>query len=117
MYRVVAGLDTYEDGAGYHHSLISPHPGGNLTSAGADLQTGYGRLSCHWKLENESLLIDLVVPANTMSTFYIPAPEGGLITEGGQPLASVKTISLDGVERGYLIVNLGSGEYHFKVAK
>jgi alpha-L-rhamnosidase len=117
MYRVVAGLDTYEDGAGYHHSLISPHPGGSLRSAGADLQTGYGRLSCHWKLENDSLSMDLVIPANTTSTFYIPAPEGGLITEGGQPLASVKSISVDGVERGYLIVKLGSGEYHFKVAK
>lgn len=117
MYRVVAGLDTYEDGAGYHHSLISPHPGGNLTSASADLQTGYGRLSCHWKQENDSLSVDLVVPANTTSTFYIPAPEGGLITESGQPLASVKSISVDGVEKGYLIVKLGSGEYHFKVAK
>jgi len=117
MYRVVAGLDTYEDGAGYHHSLISPHPGGSLRSAGADLQTGYGRLSCHWKLENDSLSIDLAVPANTTSTFYIPAPEGGLITEGGQPLASVKSISVDGVERGYLIVKLGSGEYHFKVSQ
>ena len=117
MYRVVAGLDTYEDGAGYHHSRIAPHPGGSLTSANADLQTGYGRLSCHWKLENDFLSVDLVVPANTTSTFYIPAPEGGLITEGGQPLASVKTISVEGVERGFLIVNLGSGEYHFKIAK
>jgi len=24
---------------------------------------------------------------------------------------------VDGVEKGYLIVRLGSGEYHFKVAK
>jgi len=117
MYRVVAGLDTDEDGPGYHHSLISPHPGGNLTTAGADLETGYGRLSCHWKLENDALSADLLIPANTTSTFYIPAPEGGLITESGQPMASVKSVSVEGVERGYLIVRLGSGEYHFKVAK
>ena len=117
MYRVVTGIDTYEDGPGYHHSRIYPHPGGNLSYAGADLQTGYGRLSSHWRLENDSLLIDLVIPANTTSTFYIPAPEGGLITEGGQPLASVGSISVEGVERGYLIVRLGSGQYHFKVLK
>ncbi len=117
MYRVVTGIDTYEDGAGYHHSRISPHPGGNLSYAGADLQTGYGRLSSHWRLENDSLLIDLAIPANTTSTLYIPAPEGGLITEGGQPLASVRTISVEGVERGFLVVRLGSGEYHFKVSQ
>lgn len=117
MYRVVAGIDTYEDGVGYRHSRITPHPGGGLTAAGADLQTGYGRLSSHWKLDNETLLIDLVIPANTTSTFYIPAPEGGLITEGGAPLASVREIGVEGVERGYLIVRLGSGQYHFKVSR
>lgn len=117
MYRVVAGLDTYEDGAGYHHSRISPHPGGNLFYASADLQTGYGLLSCHWRLKNDSLLADVVVPANTTSTFYIPAPEGGLILEGGQPLPSVESIRVEGVERGHLIVTLGSGEYHFKVSQ
>ena len=115
MYRVVAGLDTYEDGPGYRHSRISPHPGGGLTSAAADLQTGYGPLRSHWRLDGSTLLLDLVVPANTHSTVYIPAPEGGHITESGQNLASVKEIGLTGVERGYLILDIGSGTYHFKV--
>jgi alpha-L-rhamnosidase len=117
MYRVVAGIDTYEDGPGYQHSRLSPHPGGGLTNAGADLETGYGKLSSHWRLNGDSLLIDLVIPANTTSTVYIPAPEGGLITESGHPLPSVKEINIEGVERGYLILRLGSGSYHFKVSQ
>ncbi len=117
MYRVVAGLDTDEDGPGYHHSRINPHPGGGLTSATASLQTAYGLLSCHWQLENESLLLDLVIPANTSSTVRIPAPEGGLIMESGHPLAEIKEIDLQAVERGYLVVRLGSGQYHFKVSQ
>jgi alpha-L-rhamnosidase len=115
MYRVVAGLDTYEDGPGYHHSRISPHPGGGLVFAAADLETGYGPLRSHWRLEGTTLLLDLVIPANTRSTIYIPAPEGGKITESGQNLASVKEIRLTGVERGYLILDIGSGSWHFKV--
>jgi alpha-L-rhamnosidase len=115
MYRVVAGLDTYEDGPGYRHSRISPHPGGGLTSAAADLETGYGMLSAHWRLDGGALLLDLVIPANTHSTVYIPAPEGGRITENGHNLASLKEIGLTGVERGYLILDIGSGSYHFKV--
>jgi len=117
MYRTVAGIDTYEDGPGYHHSRIAPHPGGDLTHAGADLKTGYGLLSSRWRVENDSLLLDVIIPANTTSTCYIPAPEGGLITEGGIPLASAKGVSVEGVERGYLIVRLGSGQYHFKVSQ
>ncbi|MBS1664033.1 MAG: alpha-L-rhamnosidase, partial [Bacteroidetes bacterium] len=118
MYRVVAGLDTYEDGVGYKHSRIAPHPGGGLSQAGADLETVYGRLSCHWRQEKDALSIDLDIPANTTSTFYIPTPEGGLITEGGQPLKAGQNIeAVEGVERGYLIVRLGSGGYHFKVSQ
>jgi alpha-L-rhamnosidase len=115
MYRVVAGIDTYEDMPGYRHSRIAPHPGGGLSSAAAGLETGYGLLSCKWRLEDNALLLDLTVPANTRSTVYVPAPEGGRITEDGQNLSSVKDITVSGVERGYLIVDLGSGTYHFKV--
>ncbi len=117
MYRVVAGLDTEEDGPGYKHSRVAPHPGGGLTSAAADLETGYGKLSSHWRLAEDSLLIDVIVPANTTATICIPAPEGGLITEGGRPLASVKELSVESVERGSLNLKAGSGEYHFRVSK
>jgi len=117
MYRVVAGIDTYEDGPGYRHSRIAPHPGGRLRSAAADLETGYGRLSSHWQLEQDTLHVDVVVPANTTSTVYIPAPDGGLITEGGRNLSTVKEIRIEGIEKGYLIVGLGSGEYHFRVSR
>ncbi|GGA87475.1 alfa-L-rhamnosidase [Puia dinghuensis] len=115
MYRVVAGIDTYEDGPGYHHSRISPHPGGGLTSAAADLETCYGKISSHWRMTSDSLAIDIDIPANTTSTVYIPAPEGGVITEGGQKLSAVASIHIDGVEKGYLVLGLGSGSYHFLV--
>jgi alpha-L-rhamnosidase len=115
MYRVVAGIDTYEDGPGYQHSKIAPSPGGGLTEVAADLQTGYGLLSSHWKTENDSLLLDIVIPANTTSTVYLPAPDGGLITESGNPLKSVKDIEVAGVGQGHLILSLKSGHYHFAV--
>src|SRR6201999_2030382 len=86
MYRVVTGIDTYEDGPGYHHIRIAPHPGGNLTYAKADLETGYGRVSSHWSKQGDSLSMDVTIPANTTATISIPAPEGGRITESDKPL-------------------------------
>jgi alpha-L-rhamnosidase len=115
MYRVVAGIDTYEDGPGYQHSRIYPHPGGGLTMAEARLQTGYGELSSHWKKEQDSLLLEVTIPPNTTSTVYIPAPEGGQVTESGHLLGNVKEVEIAGVGRGYLMVNLGSGSYRFAV--
>jgi alpha-L-rhamnosidase len=115
MYRVIAGIDTYEDGPGYRHSMISPQPGGGLDSAGADLLTGYGRLSSHWRVAGDSLFMDITVPVNTTSTVTIPAPAGGMITEGGRKLAEIKEIAIESVGEGYLAVRIGSGTYRFAV--
>jgi len=115
MYRVVAGIDTYEDGPGYQHSRICPHPGGGLTEAASYIHTGYGKLSTHWRQESDSLILEVEIPANTVSTVYIPAPAGGMIRESGKLLGDVKEITVAGVEKGYLILKLGSGTYHFSV--
>ena len=117
MYRVVAGIDTYEDGPGYHHSRISPHPGGSLTSAAADLETGYGRISSHWQSKDDSLVMDVTIPVNTTATIYIPVADGSLITESGHLLNAVKDLSIESVERGYLVLRSGSGMYHFTVTQ
>jgi alpha-L-rhamnosidase len=117
MYRVIAGIDTYAADPGYHHSRIDPHPGGGLTEAAADLQTGYGLLSSHWRLNNDTLYMDVVIPANTTSSVYIPAPDGGLITESGHPLATVREITVESVGHGFLVARLGSGEYHFRISR
>lgn len=113
MYRVVAGLDTYEDGVGYKHSMIYPHPGGGLKEVQARLMTSYGELASHWHAEKDSFVLDVVIPANTHSTVYIPAPEGGQVTESGVLLGKVKDVKVAGVGRGFLMVDLGSGSYHF----
>ncbi|HET6254849.1 MAG TPA: family 78 glycoside hydrolase catalytic domain [Puia sp.] len=117
MYRVIAGIDTYAADPGYHHSRIGPHPGGGLTEASAWLQTGYGLLSSHWRLDNDTLYIDVVIPANTTSSVFIPAPDGGLITESNHPLANVREITVESVGRGYVAARLGSGEYHFRISR
>jgi alpha-L-rhamnosidase len=95
--------------------MIYPHPGGGLKEAEARLQTGYGELASHWRRDKDSLILDVTIPANTSSTVYIPAPEGGLVTESGHLLGNVKEIKVAGVGRGYLMLSLGSGTYHFAV--
>ncbi|HTR29203.1 MAG TPA: family 78 glycoside hydrolase catalytic domain [Puia sp.] len=117
MYRVIAGLDTYAADPGYHHSRIDPHPGGGLTAAGADLQTGYGLLSSHWRMAGDTLYMDVVIPANTTSSVFIPAPDGGQITESNHPLATVREITVENVGRGFVVARVGSGEYHFRASR
>jgi len=114
MYRVIAGLDTYEDGTGYKHIKIQPHIGGGLTNASATLQTSYGKLNSSWKQENNVLKLDIEIPANTTATVYIPTSKAGVITENGIALQSVKDIQVVDAGNEYTMVNIGSGIYHFE---
>ncbi|HLO59147.1 MAG TPA: family 78 glycoside hydrolase catalytic domain [Bacteroidales bacterium] len=113
MYRSMAGLDTYEDAPGYKHSLIKPIIGGGFAKVSASLHTYYGTLSNSWKLDNGKLGMDVEIPVNTRCTVFVPGNDPAKITEGGKPLAQIKEIRVEGVEDGYVKLDLGSGIYRF----
>ncbi len=117
MYRVMVGLDTYEDGPGYKHIKIQPHIGGGFTYASASLNTYYGKLSNNWKLENGNLLMDVEIPANTLATVFIPAADADAVKESGEALSSKNILQIVKSEDGYVVVTIGSGTYHFTVSK
>jgi alpha-L-rhamnosidase len=116
MYRNIAGMDTYEEGAGYKKILIRPHPGGKLSYASADLETGYGKLSVHWKIAEGKFMLDLEIPANTTASIYIPAATVETIKENGKTLTEIKEISVTGKDGQYIVLQAGSGIYHFSTA-
>src|SRR5688572_4213203 len=117
MYQVVAGLDTYEDGPGYKHIKIKPHIGGGLTNASATLQTYYGKASSGWKIEGNKIIMDIEIPANTTATVFVPATNNEAITENGNTVSSSKDLQVTGIEKGYVILKVNSGKYHFEVSK
>jgi len=114
MYRVMVGIDTYEDGVGYKHIKIQPHIGGGFTNAAASLQTYYGTLSSGWKIEGGKIILDVEIPANTTATVYIPSTDAGSVTENGLLLTAAKDITPAGTENDFVVVKIGSGKYHFE---
>ena len=117
MYRKMVGLDTYDDAPGYKHIKIQPHIGGGFTYASASLQTYYGKLSNAWKIESNMLAMDVEIPANTTATVYVPAASADAITESGKALSSATEIKIISYDDGYVVLQLGSGVYHFAVRK
>ncbi|HHV97962.1 MAG TPA: family 78 glycoside hydrolase catalytic domain [Clostridiaceae bacterium] len=104
MYRVVAGLDTDPDAPGYKRILIRPQPGGGLTHVKAGYLSVYGKISIQWRICNNELFIDVVVPHNTTAHIILPD-------------ASPECIKGDDVTftscAGGAEAELGSGTYHF----
>jgi alpha-L-rhamnosidase len=116
MYRVMAGLDTYEDGVGYKHIKIQPQPGGGFTNVAASLQTYYGTVSSSWKIEGGKIIMDIEIPVNTTAEFYVPTKNAVSITEGGSAVSSAKGMVLTERDNGVIQLQFGSGKYHFEAA-
>lgn len=117
MYRVMVGIDTYEDGPGYQHIKIEPHIGGTFTNASASLKTYYGTVSSGWKLSADSVQIDAVIPPNTHATVIVPARSRNEITENGKALSEdIKTGPSDNFSTS-IRIEIGSGKYHFEVKR
>jgi alpha-L-rhamnosidase len=117
MYRVVAGIDTYEDAPGYKHIKIQPHLTDSLTYVDAALKTYYGDIRSHWKRDNGKLEMDVEIPANTRATVYIPAASIDSIKESDAALSSIKDVKVVGKEGSYVVVEVGSGKYHFSFTR
>ncbi|MFB9843551.1 alpha-L-rhamnosidase [Mucilaginibacter ginsenosidivorans] len=113
MYRVMAGLDTYDDQPGYKHIRVMPHPGGGFTNATASLETYYGKAASGWEVKDGKTYYSIDIPANTKADIYLPASSVNDITENGKALAVDKDISVGAAENGYVLIKAGSGSYHF----
>lgn len=115
MYRVMVGLDTYNDGPGYKHIKIMPHPGGGFTNASASLQTYYGTVSSAWAIGGDQLNFDIEIPVNTTASVFIPAKDAASVMDGGKPLKNGKPYQPAKSKENYIMVELGSGKYHYTV--
>ena len=142
MYRIIAGIntDTDIDGVGYKKIIIRPHvsgkiinstdnssrwakmaglesgiqSGGSLSSVAADLQTYYGKVSSHWKIENGHLALDVEIPVNTTAIIYLPTDKPDSVKESGILISTIQS-NIKIKERGsnYVAVEVGSCKYYF----
>jgi len=115
MYRVMVGLDTYDDKPGYKHIRVMPHPGGGFTNASATLETYYGKATSGWEVKDGKTYYNIDIPPNTKADIFLPASKVEDVTENSQALASDKDITSGPSDNGYIVIHAGSGSYHFAV--
>ncbi|MFY8221533.1 MAG: family 78 glycoside hydrolase catalytic domain [Pirellulales bacterium] len=121
-YRTLAGIDTLEPGHG--RILIRPRiparssnpDGPPIDWVKADYDSPRGPISSHWKREGGTIVMDVMIPANTTARVYVPARAVGDVTEGGRQLAGgIPGVTAVGMEDGNVVVDVGSGAYRFRI--
>lgn len=109
LYKYVAGIDFDPEEPGYKHFYLAPHPGGGLTHARAIYKSMYGEIKSDWKIEENQMVYDVTIPANTTATITLPSAAPGKVTLNAKPLAgeAVNARETD----GNTTFTLGSGNY------
>jgi alpha-L-rhamnosidase len=113
MVRVVAGLDIDEAAPGYKHIVVAPRPGGDLTSARAELMTQYGSAASGWTSDGGRMTVTVRVPPNTRATVHLPGATLAKVTEGTRSAAGAPGVTSAVQSGDDVVVDVGSGEYSF----
>jgi alpha-L-rhamnosidase len=111
--RGLAGIRTDPESPGYRNIIIKPSVSGDLAWVNGYHESPYGRIACNWKKKEQSLEMEITIPANASATVYVPAPDASRVTVTG--LNSTDGMTLLREEKGFAVYQVGSGDYHYIV--
>ncbi len=114
FYEGLAGIRPDPEGPGFKKILIKPAPVGGVTWVKAHHDSTHGRIVSHWQRDGNQWNLDLVIPANTTATVYVPASDAGSVTESGQPAARAEGVKFLRLENMAAVYAVGSGTYRFQ---
>jgi len=109
FYRSLLGINP--GAPGFEKIIIKPQPAGDLSWARGSYKSIRGIIVSDWKLNGNDFMINVSVPANTKATIYIPSKTNSEILENGKPVSVLR------YEKGYAVIETGSGNYYFKSVK
>jgi len=112
LYRVVAGIDTDENKAGYKRIILRPHPCSGLRWAAAEFRSMYGLIKIRWSYRDGVMEVKITVPHNTKALALLPYATIDSITESGVDIDRSVYGQFREMDSG-VELELGSGDYSF----
>ena len=110
LYRYVAGIDVDPGAPGYKRIIVRPRPGGGITWVRARYESVRGPIAVAWRVEDDTMTLDLEIPANTTAEVHLPTSDPASVEEGGKPAATATGVR----EIGGGVFEVGSGRYEFR---
>ena len=111
FYAGLAGIKPADDAVAYNKIVIRPQPVGDVTSASASYNSAYGLISSDWKKHDGVFELNIQIPVNTTAMVYLPVEASAKISMNDKPVSGVFYN-----DKGVMI-QVGSGTYHFKSVK
>ncbi len=114
FYEDVAGLR--RTGNGWSAITVDPAYSTGLTYARATIDTALGKATSSWRFAADgTATLDVVVPVGSTAEVHLPATGVRQVRESGRPLRTGNGIRSVASKSGRVVVQVGSGTYHFVV--
>ncbi len=82
LHRALLGIAPDSEDPGFHHIIVAPHPGANVTAAAGSLATRFGLVRVDWRIVDGKLRLDLDVPPNARATVSLPSATPVVVGSG-----------------------------------
>ena len=124
FYEALAGIRPDSSRGDWEHFTVRPHPVGDLRWAQASVDTLRGKVGVRWERRPDAFLLSVVVPANSSATVYIPklgianpviTEAEGRVWHNGAFVSRVPGVKNARDAGDWMVVEVGSGDYHFKL--
>ncbi|MGI8906166.1 MAG: family 78 glycoside hydrolase catalytic domain [Candidatus Sumerlaeaceae bacterium] len=112
-YHTLAGIRVDPKLPGFKHVILKPELAGDLTWARAEHVSLYGTIGSSWKIDGDNVVWEVVIPANSTATLFVPTTDVKSVTESGKPLAEVAGLKMTRNNPGSVELEAESGRYSF----
>ena len=72
FFKGLGGIYPDTEKPGFKHIILHPHFEKDLEHFSAEYKSPYGLIKSNWKWENDRIIYEVVVPANSSATLYLP---------------------------------------------
>jgi hypothetical protein len=113
--ETLAGIRPDPTGPGFKRIIIKPNVVGDLHWAEGWYDSVRGRIESKWRKRGGQFQMTVTIPANTMTTVYVPAHTAEEVSESGKPAKMAEGVRFLKMEKDYAVFEVGSGKYYLEV--
>jgi alpha-L-rhamnosidase len=113
LMKWLAGIQPHPEAEAFDRILFRPQPVAGVDWAEARYSSMRGEISVRWEKKKDTILVEVVIPANTRAEIWVPTSDPNSVREGGRPAAEVPGLRLLGPDAGCAVYAAASGRYTF----
>lgn len=112
-YQALGGIRPDPAAPGFKKSIIKPNVVGDLHWVKSAYDSVHGRITSNWRKRGDQLSMDVIIPANTTATVYVPCEAVSDITEGRKTIDKSEGVTFLRMEEGRAVFEVAAGSYAF----